>query len=575
VKKLLIPIAAVSIGAAAYLYQQHEKTYDVLDYIPADTALFVGDLQPQPLENYLAITGRFIRNSDIKNIESLVTKENNTSPARQFILALFNDYQSGIADPKKAMTTFGLGESIKSYLYTLGLIPVIKIQVDNPQVIWDLLDKHEAESGFTHQSGHLQGADFRAYRLTPDHAEVPLDLVVAQRDGFLTFTINSTLISEAQLAIALGLDKPQHTLAESNRVENIAKKYDFIQQNVGFINHVAIVDGIVGKKDSLLAQQIATLSEKNNNEYFQALHNPSCQNEFSSIANNWPSTAFGYTQLDLSAGQLTDKSSLIIESKNKTILSALQTLRGFIPAYAQQFENSLVSMSLGLDVSHLSTALTTIWSDLQTPVYQCAPLAVAQASIKESGKSIGVLGLATNMAASVKGISAGLFDYKLKEDDTGNPTIDSLEGIVSLHLDNPEAFLNSIKLFSPELQKLSLTQGGNAVSLNHIAAIDPVLNLDLKAVIRGDHLIIYHGEKGKQEAEKLGNETLSKNGFYQVSFDIKGALTPLVDSLKTAGEPVPDELVDLLDYDLKTQIHLDINDHGIRIDTTIKTPPMK
>ena len=571
VKKLLIPVAAASIGAAAYLYQQHESAYDVLNYIPADTVLFAGSLQPEPIEEYLAMAAQYANNNDLKKIESLLSDQEATSPAVKFLTGLFEEYQSGLVDPKKMIATFGLGESVKSYLYTLGLVPVAKIQIDNPQAMWTLLDKHEADSGFTHEQGHFQGVDFRRYRLTPEHAEIPLDLIIAQQDGFLTLTLNTELISDDLFAMALGLSKPQNTLADSGRLDTIEQQHGYLLQGLGFINHVAIIDGITGKEGSLLAKQINTLSEKNNSEYFQVLHNKTCQDEFTSIANNWPSTVFGYTQLDFSEQESTIAFSYAFESKNKVILSALQTLRGFIPNYAQDFENSIASTSLGLDVSHLSSALTTIWNDLQSPVYQCEPLATAQASLKEAGQSIGMLGLATNMASGVKGISAGVFGYQLSEDLDGKPALESLDSVVALHVENPETFFNSIKLFSPELQQVQLTSGGEAVSLNEIIPIDPALNLDLKAIIRGDHLIIYNGEKGAQQAEKLGLEKLSANGLYQVSFDMKPALTPFADLIEASGEAVPEELLKLLDNDIKTKINIDINDQAIQFDTVIKT----
>ncbi|TEW46457.1 hypothetical protein [Psychromonas algicola] len=575
-KKLLIPAAVASIGAAAYLYQQYEQAYNVLDYVPADTVLFAGALKPEPIRDYLALAENYSTAEDIQQLENLYGTAEDATPAKKFLFSLLTEYQALTTDPEQMIKTFGLGETVRSYVYTLGLLPVAKIEIANPQAIWDLLDKHELETGFSHEDGMFGEMAYRIYRVTSPEEETPLDLIIAQKDGFLTITLNTELLgSEKLLAIALGFDKPEHSLADAGTVSDIVKKHKFSQQGVGFLNHVAIIEGITGVKNSLLAEQLTTLSEQSNSQPFAMLQNQVCQAEFTSIAHNWPRTSFGYTQMDVTAEEATIGLSYVIESKSQVILSALKSLRGFIPSYAQDFENNIASVSLGLDVSQLSSSLTAIWNDLQTPTYQCEPLSIMQAQISEAGQSIGMLGMATNMAAGVKGISAGLFDYEVSEDLNGEPQLESLQAVVALHADSPETIFNSLKMFSPELQQVQLTTGGETVSLNEIVPIDPALNINPQVAIKGNHLVIFNGDLGKQAAEKLATEKLSANGLYQTSFDIERIFTPLIDVINASGEDVPEDLMMLLDYNMNMNMNLDINDQGIRFDTVIKTESTK
>ena len=571
-KKILIPFAAASIGVAAYLYQQHEKAYDVLDFVPADTVLFAGALEPKPIKDYLAIAANYSTAEDIQQIENLYDLSEDSSPAKQFFFSLLTEYQALISDPEQMIKTFGLGSTVRSYGYTLGLLPVVKIEIANPQAIWDLLDKHELETGFLHEEGTLKDITYRSYRVTSPEDETQLDIIIAQKDGFLTITINTELLNSNELlAMALGLEKPAVSLTDSGTISDIAKKHNFSQQGIGFLNHVAIIEGLTGAKDSLLAEQLATLSEQNNNESFTALHSQVCQEEYATIAEHWPRTAFGYTQMDVTPEEVTIGLSYVIESKNQVILSALQSLRGFIPSYTQDFDNNIASASLGLNINELSGSLTTIWNDLQTPTYQCQPLATMQAQISQAGQSIGMLGMATNMAAGVKGISAALFDYEVSEDLNGKPLLASLDALISLHADNPETIFNSVKMFSPDLQQVQLTTDGNTIPLNEIVPIDPALNINPQIAIKGNHIVIYNGERGKQTAEKLGKEKLSTNGLYQTSFDIVRIFTPIIEVMAASGEEVQEELMMILNYDMNMNMNLDINDQGIRFDTTIKT----
>ena len=571
-KKLLIPVAAVSIGAAAYLYQHNEKAYDVLDFVPADTVLFAGALKPEPIKEYLAIAANYSTKEDIQQLENLYASSDKNSPAANFLFSILSEYQTLSTNSEQIIKTFGLGETVRSYAYTLGLLPVLKIEIANPQAIWDLLDKHELETGFLHEEATFKDITYRSYRVTSPEEKIQIDLIIAQKDGFLTITLNTeSLGSESLLAIALGFDTPSESLSDSGTISDIVNKHQLTQQGVGFLNHVAIIEGITGTKDSLLAEQLTTLSKESNSQPFEILQSQVCQQEFSTIAHHWPRTAFGYTQMDATAKEATIGMSYIIESKSTVILDALKSLRGFIPSYAQDFENNIASVSLGFDVSQLSSSLTAIWNDLQTPAYQCEPLRMIQAQVSEAGQSIGVLGMATNMAAGVKGVSAALFNYEVSEGLDGKPLLDSLNGLLSLHADNPEMIFNSVKMFSPELQNIQLTANGEEVALNKLIPIDPALNINPKAVIKGNHLVIYNGELGKQAAEKLGTEKLSANGLYQTSFDIERIFSPIVDVINASGEEAPENLKMLLDYDMNMNMNLDINDQGIRFDTIIKT----
>jgi len=145
-----------------------------------------------------------------------------------------------------------------------------------------------------------------------------------------------------------------------------------------------------------------------------------------------------------------------------------------------------------------------------------------------------------------------------------------------VHADNPAAIFNSIKMFSPELQQVRLIDNGPAISLKNIFPIPTQLNIDPKLALKGSHLVIYNGTKGLQEAEKLALEKLSANGLYQLSFDFNKMLTPIASATQfMAGESVAQEMQLLMDYDARMNINLDINEQGIRFDSTVNNKSSK
>lgn len=561
-KKILIATAITAASAGAYFLSQQQTNdnhYNVLDYVPADTPIFTGQLEPFPIKDYIASSPKLIDPAQQNNVDDLQAENN---PKLQFFANLANTYESALLDAELLVKTFGLADELRAYAYTLGLVPVLKIEVENPQAIWDLLDENELKTGFKHTKGALQGLNYRAYRLTEENDSAQIDLIIAIDNGLLTVTLNSSLNSDALLATALGLTKVENSLAKSGKIEAIIKKHQFNTSSVGFINHIELVKGITTTDGNQLAKQIVTI-EKNIGEEdtFRELRNAECAEDLSSIATNWPSTVFGYNQVDITKEQSTIHFSTIVESKNSAILNALSAMRGYIPKYTDDIENNVFSLALGLDINQLSDSLSNIWSDLQTPTYRCAPLAELQATITQSGESLAMVSMGAAVANGVQGVSLGLLDYTISKKE-GSPSLDKLDAILTLSADDPKTLFNSIKMFTPELQNVQLNEG-ESVDLNSILPIPAELNLNPKLTIKGKHLVIYNGEKGEQAAEALSSEILAKTGLYHMSLNFKKIFTPMAAAAELSGETIPEELQFLVDYDARMRMSIDINPQGL------------
>ena len=486
-----------------------------------------------------------------------------------FILSLMKTYQSSLSDADLLVKTFGLSDEVRAYFYTLGLLPVFKIEVANEQAIWDLLDKAELETNFQHKAGTLKGLKYRIYPITDATDPVNAEMVVAIDKGLLTITFNSSYSDENLLAMALGLDKAEKSLADAAIIDETIKKYNFKKASLAFINHIEVIKGLTTVDGNQLAKQITSIESKTGNDSGLAqIRNEQCAAEFNGIAQNWPRTVAGYTQLEVTAKESTISGTMIIESKNQAILNALSTLRGFIPSYVSDIENNVFATGLGLDVNQLGNTLNSIWSDLQTPNYSCQPLAEIQATIKQSGDSIGMVGMSASMANGVQGLSLGLLDYTISSMET-SPKLDSLDALVTISATQPEQLFNSVKMFLPELQQVQLTADGDAIELNTIVPIPAELNIAPKLAIKGNHIVIYNGEKGEKAANKLATEALTKNGLYDFSFDFKKMVTPIITATELAGETIPEEMMFLTEYDARMQMSIDTNEQGLIFKSSI------
>lgn len=563
-KKIVIAAAIIAAGAGAYWYTQHGSSSSasanpLLDYIPADTPVFTGQLKPFPLKNYLqSISSNYQQYST----DSLAQLGDLDSPMAKFFVSIYKQYMDGMKDPTALLKTFGLPNEIKPYFYTLGVVPVLKTDINQIDAFWAVLDKAEQESGYTHEKRTLAGIDYRAYSFAEEGSTDKADLLFAHKDGILTVTFSASSIEPEVLEMALGLKKPAQSLAASGMLQEIIKTHGFMDDSISFINHVEIVKAITSQDGNMLAKQLTKfLAEEGQGEDPLAqIRTPECRTELTAIAANWPRTVGGLTAFTSTEKESHMAASFVIESKNQAILTALQKMRGFIPIHLADINSTIFSMGLGIDVNEVAPSLTAIWDDLQKPQLTCAPLAELQAELSQ--QSPAMLGMFTGMANGVKGLSVSLLDYKMSSQDQ-EPKLESLDALISLTADNPSMLFNMVKPFAPMLAELQVADNGEPTDLSPLLMLPPELNIKPMLAIKGQHLVVYSGDKGLALANKLASEKPSANGLYSMSADYGKMFTPVLTLLEMTGEPVPEELQALKDYNMRVQMSFDVNKQGL------------
>lgn len=564
-KKILIVTAIAAVGAGAYIVNQQLQTspaaYNVLDYVPADTPLLSAQLKPFPIKDYLNSAPQLRTAEDQNALQNIAIEGSSQS---KFFLSLAKSYQTSLPDTELFLNTFGLADNIRAYFYMLGALPVLKIEVENSQAIWDLLDKAEQESGYSHRSGKIQETEYRAYRLNDSAEAQTTDLIISQDNGLLTVTLESSLNKEALLTSALGLLKAEKPITDSGILEDIQSKYDFSDQNIAFINHQEIIKGLTTVDANQLARHLSLMFAQQDQENpLLTFRSAECKAELTAIANNWPRTVFGYTDLSVTSSQSTMDLSTVIESKNQTIINALQSLRGYIPEYTQNIQNNVFALGFGVDFNQLSSAAATILGDLKTPNYHCAPLQEMQTSLQQQGQNYSMmLGMASGVANGLKGFSVAVMDYSMSQDGD-KQALESIDALLSYSADNPLNLFNSLKMFSPDLQQVQPPADGAAVDLSGFPFIPKGLNIAPKMAVKGNHLVIFNGEKSEQQADLISSEALTKNGLFTFSFDFKRMFDPIITAAELSGESIPGEAMFLQNYDMRMKFDLDVNEQGI------------
>lgn len=567
--KMAIAAVVLAVGAGGYFLSQQGasvvKNDPMLDFIPADTVMFSGQLAPFPLKDYLySIAGNYQTNG----MDEILQLNASSSEQERFFVSLYKQYMNVLPTPDVLLATYGLPDSVKSYFYTLGALPVMKIQLSNPDAFWAELDRAEQDSGLAHTTGIVGETEYRAYSLTDANEQEQINLVFAEKQGWLTVTLNTSFNQVELLEMALGEKPVEQPLSGTTLLQDIAKSHGFMQDSISFVNHVELIKGLTTADGNMLAKQISKMAETQGEDPFAELKIPTCQTEFAAIAANWPRTVMGLNSYSISREESDIDAVVVVESHNQVILSALAKMRGFIPAFDNSDHDNILSMALGLDVNQLAPALTEVWKDLQTPSYQCEALAQMQGELDELNPAM--LGMMTGMANGVKGMSVTLADYKLTEVN-GEPSFEKLDALVTVSAENPIMLIDMVKPFFPPLANIDLKDNGDPVDITPLLMLPPEFGVSAKMAVKGNHLVVYTGDRGTELADGLFKQTLSANGFFDFAVDYQKMFMPLVDVIEMSGEPMPEELEALKDYNMRLKMSVDFTDKGIVIGSKVNS----
>jgi len=358
VRNLVIAGVIAGTGMAGYLINQSlnkpvDPTQKVLSHIPADTVMFSGQLQPFPLKAYLQSTS--LSQPGSAQLAEGLAQEND--PRIRFFGQLMLAYMDSAGSPEKFQQVFGLPDELRSFVYTLGFIPVARYQVADPQALWTLLDKAEQESGLKHQLRTLKGQQYRAYPMGDEGEK--LDLLIAEREGWVSITLDTEYNDAAVTEMAFGLSRPASSLADSDKLAAMQQKHGFEASNISYIDHINLVTGLTTEKGNLLAEMLGKVAQSGQLDLTE-IRTPACQSEMMAVAENWPRTVSGSRETSITAEKTHMVAAMVVESKNQVVMDALSSMQGFLPQYLSQ--PSVMGFGLGLEVDKLSSALTSIWS---------------------------------------------------------------------------------------------------------------------------------------------------------------------------------------------------------------------
>ncbi|MBC3619999.1 hypothetical protein [Vibrio metschnikovii] len=561
-KKLILAAAiAATAAAGGYFYHLDPKTDSDIDplltLIPAESAFVSFATEDYDHYQYLHAFG-YAQESLYDYLD-----DRELTAEQAFIIQYVDGYLQSAVDKQTLKTYLGTPDNIKPVMYTLGLVPVYKLQLENSDAFWRTISQVGQETGATYQTGQFGEVTYRRYRLTEEEDE-DIGLIIAVGNQVATFTLDLPMLGEENpLKLALGIEKPQLSFAQSDRFSELKTKYGQQYSNYAYLDHQAIIQGLTQPASNRIARQLEALQQQTSEPFLNEIRHPNCQTELAAIARNWPRTV-GLAEYSMHNGQAAIKGKLVIESHNQVIINALKAIRGFLPEVTDPTER-IFSIGLGLDVSKLATSVGSIWNDLRQPSYSCGLLADFQQSLGDENPAT-MLSLGASMLSSVKGMHFALNDLTLDTEHPFGPQWDKLDFLFTLSANQPENLLLSAQMFVPELAQLTLEANGEPIDLSTLVRAETGMQTPLFARLNDKHLALYSGAQSATSAEAILKQPLTAKGLFQFDVNMPRFMEAMRLAAEFSGEELPEELMHDSTSNVITQFVIDINDSGITVD---------
>lgn len=524
---ILYAAVAAAIAGGVYYATQHPagNTETSLNYIPADTLVFMGDSEPASWQETISpLQTRFSQlftggtTTSLKEIEHL-QKEIESKPEKwndglKIIFGLYAEYVTNLTKGAINPQAFGVADKLDAAFYTVGALPVLRFKLENEANFDKLISAAELRTKAKSDIAKIKDFTYKRYFFKQDPH--PIAFAIGKKDGYAVMTLDmGNMIPADDLSIAFGITKPAQSLKQSGLLDKLVQQYNFRKSSLGFINNELLVKTIT-RADSPLAKLLDQLNDGESSKNLSDYRTPECQKDIEGMASLWPREIFGYTNLDTKGNPIRFDSTFKVESNDAATMGSLQKLRGFIPDFGKD-NKALASMGVGLNVDELAPVITELWNRATQAQVTCAPLKDIQSSLKMSNPSM--LAMGTAMVQGLEGVNFNLQELKLKNDAVDMPAaIEKLGFVASISSKQPQQLWGMLGMVNPQLTDMvKLPADGESVDL----PIPPVLALPEKIKLGhyGQHIAIFAGESGAKLAASLAKQPLTANGFYQLGFD--------------------------------------------------------
>ena len=417
-----------------------------LSFAPADTPFLYANFKPLPDDVRQAMNKRTfaLMQSSAASYKRMAQVLAANNPDLSRVLDEIATEMAAIKTPQQLEQSTGFSQQAHFAFYGIGLAPVARIELANPDAFRGLVSRIEKSIG---QPFAVARLDNQAY-WTVGAAKDKLHLLLAiEPHGQLVATLAPADADPALLKQLLGLSKPEHSAAD--RLSDIDGSRGYTDYGSGYLDVSRLMARVSDPKDPVTLAYAAALGAP------APSSDPSCPAEFASIGAQLPLASFGVE--DFEPDHI--RASLDV-SLSAPLRGLLANLKQPVPGMADKPDDSLFDLVLALPLKKIQAFWQSRAQAVAAAPYKCPSLA----SLNQGFKSMAT-GLQQQMPpqlASLLGIRVVL-DKLVLGSGPAAPTQVALRLAVASA--DPDALLKEAQKNLPQLALTDVKADGKPIAV--------------------------------------------------------------------------------------------------------------
>jgi len=457
-----------------------------LAFVPADTPYVIANTEPMPdatvahFAQQMKVVWPIMLDSvdhGLAEIDKALVegkKSDADSTGMRVIHALLDEFRE--RDTPEKWQQIGLGPKVRSAIYGVGLLPVVRLELADADAFRAMIARIEQKTGAKLPTAKIGTQDVWTFG-----NDAVLGMMAIEGRHCVITALPATA-DEALKRRALGLDRPAKSLADSGALAELDKTRGYLPYGSGWIDTHRMLALLLD--DPSLAALARGFGEQ------PPAFEPACRADFERIATNVPRLSFGYTALD--ADRMEFKGRLELA---QALAQAVARIAGAPPG-PPAGKDSLVDFGISMPVLKVRDFWVEQADAVAKAPFRCAALAPLNQAFADAKEKLGEM--IPPPISDITGLRVTLGHFAWV-DGAAKPDV---SGIVLLGSSNPSFLTGLAQTTVPALAGLKLAADGKPVALPAgMLPAEVAGDLDLHVATTASLLGV---AVGKDESARLG-----------------------------------------------------------------------
>lgn len=560
---ILVLLAALVVGGGLYLMRRDAAPGETggadadapLAFVPADTPYVFANIEPFPA----AVTTRWMQQFDVgarlwqSQIAQGIKKLEQTrpdAPELKWLRAVNAELEGKTM--MQVFDTLGYDLQGRFALYGVGLVPVIRMSLADPEKFKAFIARLEQQVGTAFPRGTVAGQEY--FSLMGSEGKLRGILALQQRHLVLTL---APAADDSALGQLLGVQRPAKSLAESGALATLNQQFDYLDNGSGYFDTRALLAQFTAPATPLETAFLTAL------EIQKPTIDPTCASEYAALAAALPRLSFGYTRLD---AQHMDMVSRL--ETNAAIAADLRTLRAPMPGL-DKTATSPFNFGVSLKLAALPPLVDKWASAIAAAPWKCEALEGWNESAAQSKQQ-----LTNPMVFGVAPVFEGLHLITTRLELKSMAETPDFAGKLLIGSPNPAALLGMAKSFAPPLASVQLAPDGTVQALPPLPDMPPdmpafaamsknVLALAVGAGEDKDLGEYLTADPARQPLLVLGYSGALFAQFNKIMLEQAAATTDPAEA--AAQKEMAEMMAQMYGQIRRTEIRVEFGEHGIEL----------